>query len=71
MEKGQRGKERKLEHCWTEHLGKKKKKTEHLWTVIVILFWLVVKWKFMSLFEFKGDIRKNILLLHMKFDENH
>ena len=25
--------------------------------MIVTLFWLVVKWKFLSLFEFKGDIR--------------
>ena len=29
-----------------------------MWTVIVILFWLVVKWKILRLFEFKGDIRK-------------
>ena len=36
---------------------KEEKKTEHFWTVIVILFWLVVKWNFLSLFEFKGDIR--------------
>ena len=35
---------------------------EHFWTVIVILFWLVVKWKFLSLFEFKGDIRNFIFL---------
>ena len=26
--------------------------------MIVTLFWLVVKWNFLSLFEFKGDIRK-------------
>ena len=25
--------------------------------MIVTLFWLVLKWKFLSLFEFKGDIR--------------
>ena len=30
---------------------------QHLWTVIVTLFWLVVKWKFFSLFEFEGDFR--------------
>ena len=36
---------------------KEEKKTEHFWTVIVILFWLVVKWNFFSLFKFKGDIR--------------
>ena len=73
-------KEKKLEHCWTQHMKKRKKertdifckidstslhrlkkkeekKTEHFWTVIVKLFWLVVKGKFLSLFEFKGDIR--------------
>ena len=71
-------KRKKLEHCWTQHMKKKKeertdifsridstslhrlkkeeKKTEHFWTVIVILFRLVVKWNFLSLFEFKGDI---------------
>ena len=38
-------------------MKKEVKKTEHFWTVIVILFWLVVKWNFLSLFEFKGDIR--------------
>ena len=36
---------------------KEGKKTEHFWSVIVILFWLVVKWNYLSLFEFKGDIR--------------
>ena len=45
---------------WTVHhyidWKKEEKKTEHFWTVIVILFWLVVKWNFLSLFEFKGDI---------------
>ena len=50
---------------------KEEKKTEHFWTVIVTLFWLV-KWKFLSLFEFKGDIRIFFFPVHiMKFDENH
>ena len=44
------------------HRLKKEKKTEHFWTVIVILFWLVVKWNFLGLFEFKGDIRKFFFL---------
>ena len=30
-------------------LKKEEKKTEHSWTVIAILFWLVVKWKCLSL----------------------
>ena len=50
---------------------KEEKKTEHFWTVIVILFWLVVKWNFLSLFEFKGDIRIFFPVHIMKFDENH
>ena len=50
---------------------KEEKKTEHFWTVIVILFWLVVKWNFLSLFEFKGDNRKIFFPVRMKFDENH
>ena len=78
QDNGKRTEEKKLEHCWTHHIEKKKerkertffskidstyiekkieKRTEHLWTVIVILFWLFVKWKFVSLFELKGDIR--------------
>ena len=86
-------KEKKLEHCWTQHIKKKKeridifskidstslhrlkkkeeKKTEHFWTVIVTLFWLVVKWKFLILFEFKGDIRIFFPVHIMKFDENY
>ena len=47
----------KIDSTSVHRLKKEEKKTEHLWTVIVILFWLVVKWKFLSLFEFKGDIR--------------
>ena len=42
-------------------MKEKKKKAEHLWTVIAILFWLVVKWKFVkkkSLFQFKGNLSK-------------
>ena len=69
IEKKTERKKEKLEHCWTQHMKKKKtpdifskidstsvhrlkkeeKKTEHFWTVIVILFWLVVKWNFLSL----------------------
>ena len=49
---------------------KEEKKTEHFWTVIVILFWLVVKWKILRLFEFKGDIRIFFPVHIMKFDEN-
>ena len=30
--------------------------------MIVILFWLVVKWNFLSLFEFKGDMRNFFFL---------
>ena len=80
-EKKKKKKKEKLEHCWTQHIEKKRKKertdifskidstslhrlkkkeekkTEHFWTVVVILFWLVVKWNFLSLFEFEGDIR--------------
>ena len=43
-------------------MKKEEKKTEHFWTMIVILFWLVVKWNLLSLFEFKGDIRKFFFL---------
>ena len=50
---------------------KEEKKTEHFWTVIVILFWLVVKWHFLSLFEFKGDIRIFFAVHIMKFGEDH
>ena len=52
-------------------MKKKEKKAEHLWTVIAILFWLVVKWKFVSLLEFLGDIRIFFLFHIMKFDESH
>ena len=58
---GKRKKERtdifsKIDSTSLHRLKKEEKKTEHFWTVIVTLFWLV-KWKFLSLFEFKGDIR--------------
>ena len=46
----------KIDSTSLHRLKKKEKKTEHFWTVIVILFWLV-KWNFLSLFEFKGNIR--------------
>ena len=48
----------KIDSTSLHRLKKEEKKTEHFWTVIIILFWLVVKWNFLSLFEFKGDIRK-------------
>ena len=46
--------ERKNEHSFflNRHYidwKKEENKTEHFWTVIVILFWLVVKWNFLSL----------------------
>ena len=47
----------KIDSTSVHRLKKEEKKTEHFWTVIVTLFWLVVKWNFLSLFEFKGDIR--------------
>ena len=47
-----------VEHSiWKKKRKKEEKKSEHFWTVIVTLFWLVVKGKFLSLLEFKGDIR--------------
>ena len=46
----------KIDSTSLHRLKKEEKKTEHFWTVIVTLFWLV-KWNFLSLFEFKGDIR--------------
>ena len=52
----------KIDSTSLHRLKKKEKKTEHFWTVIVILFWLVVKWNFLSLFEFKGDIRNFFFL---------
>ena len=62
----------KIDSTSVHRLKKEEKKTEHFWTVIVILFWLVVKWNFLSLFEFKGDIREFFFPVHiMKFDENH
>ena len=47
----------KIDSTSVHRLKKEEKKTEHFWTVIVTLFWLVLKWNFLSLFEFKGDIR--------------
>ena len=47
----------KIDSTSLHRLKKEEKKTEHFRTVIVTLFWLVVKWNFLSLFEFKGDIR--------------
>ena len=62
----------KIDSTSLHRLKKEEKKTEHFWTVIVTLFWLIVKWNFLSLFEFKGDIRKFFFPVHiMKFDENH
>ena len=53
----------KIDSTSLHRLKKEEKKTEHFWTVIVTLFWLVVKWKiFLSLFEFKGDIRNFFFL---------
>ena len=39
----------KIDSTSVHRLKKEEKKTEHFWTVIVILFWLVVKWNFLSL----------------------
>ena len=58
-EKKKKKKERTIYFLNRQYINWKKeeKKTEHFWTLIVILFWLVVKGNFLSLFEFKGDIR--------------
>ena len=38
----------KIDSTSVHRLKKEEKKTEHFWTVIVTLFWLVGKWKFLS-----------------------
>ena len=74
-QKKQKEKKRKRNLNIVEHsIWKKKKERTNIFLnrqYITTLFWLVVKWNFLGLFEFKGDIRNFFPVHIMKFDENH
>ena len=57
VEGDRKRKEKKLEHCWTQHREKKKEKNGHLFR------------KINSLFEFEGDIRIFFLFHIIKKNE--